>query len=198
MHAVEKNIIQAPVRWGFGHKRYHDALRQLGCVDFLTPKQVEDMKVLGAPCPLRPDADDVAVVMRPTEFAPVVIKWLSSTKCLFEVPGHAPRRLLNHKDREDFRTLKASVPDVQVPDGRGAKPQYQITPEHIDAAIADWHAGEQRGDKWVPVYTLTEIEERMHLRSGVEVKKHWIRDQVSKQFGTATRKPPVDNSKEQL
>lgn len=195
---VEKNIYEGPVRWGFGHKRYHDALRSLGCADFLTPKQVEEMKSLGVPCPLRPDAADVAVMVRPAEFAPVVIKWLSSTKCLFEVPGHEPRRLLTHKDRETFRTLRASVPGVQVPDGRGAKAQYKVTLEHLQAAIDDWHAGEDRNGKWVSLYSLKEIEARMALRTGLEgddaIKAHWVRDQVKKRFGTAARKPPTEKS----
>lgn len=198
MHTVEKNIIQASVRWGFGHTRYHDAFRQLGCADFLTPKQVEEMKSLGAPCPLRPDADDIAVMMRPSEFAPIVLKWLASSKCVFEVPGHEPRRLLTHADRETFRALKGSVRGVQVLDGRGAKPLHKVTPEHLQEALADWHAGEQRGDKWVPLYSLKEIEERMATRTGLKgddaIKAHWVRDQVKKKFDTAARKPP---SKEQ-
>lgn len=194
MQLVEKKVKTSPVRWGFGHKRYHDALRSLGCTDVATPEKVEQWMADKIPHPLRHDAGDVAVMIRPTEFAPVVVKWLAETKCMFEVPGHEPRRLLSHKDREAFRKLKADVPDVDVPDGRGAKAQYVLTPEHLEAAITDWHAGEERDGKWVPLYSLKEIEARMALRTGLQgehaIKAHWVRDQVSKRFQTAARKPP--------
>lgn len=195
MFDVEKTHYEGPMRIGFGQKEHHDALRRLfGCVTVWTPRQVDLARAEDLPHPLREDDGDVAVMIRPTHFDPINIRWLATTKCEFEVPGHEPRRLLTMQDREDFRALKldAAKFGVDFRDGRGAKPKHKISEADIAAAIKDWHEGEDRDGDWVPVYKLSEVVERMKLRTGSDkIKDHWIRDQVKKRFGSAARKPPA-------
>ena len=81
--------------------------------------------------------------------------------------------------------------DEKTQDGRGRKRKYEVSVEHLDNAISDWHAGEYHGSKWVRLYSLKQIEERMRLRTGMDIKAHWVRDQVKKRFGSAARNPNV-------
>jgi hypothetical protein len=189
METVEKKVQTEPMRIGFGPKEHHETLRAaLGCVEVLTLDQLDGIMALDV-SPFREDSDDVAVFVRPTYVTGAHIKWMAACGIRFEVAGHAPIRLRSFADREAFRALKPSVPGVDVPDGRGAKPLYAVSDEHLNAAIADWHSGEFVKGKWATDYTLKQIEERMRLRSGLEIRAHWVRDQVKKRFGSAARNP---------
>ncbi|WP_390915186.1 hypothetical protein [Pseudosulfitobacter sp. SM2401] len=59
----------------------------------------------------------------------------------------------------------------------------------MDAAIADWHAGDMVKGKWATDYTLKRIEERLRLRTGLDIKATWVRDKVKQRFGSAKRNP---------
>lgn len=189
MESVEKTVQDGPMRVGIGPKEHHPVLLQaLDCEFAWTLKQV-DALMEAEIMPFREGTDDVAVFIRPTYISPAHLKWLAKAPIEFQVAGHEPRRLRTYEDRAAFRALKAKVGDQEVPDGRGAKPTYELKEEHVVAAIEDWHAGAYVKGKWVSDFSRLEIEERMKLRTGREVPAHWIRDQVIKRFKSAHRNP---------
>lgn len=194
MAYVEKNVQKDPIRIGIGPKKYHETLRTLGCESVMTPDDADFALANGVPA-FREDAGDVAVFIDPRCVAPVSIQRLATLGVVCEVAGHAPRKLRSYDDRQAFRALRAKVPGVDVPDGRGAAKVYDVSDQHLDDAIADWHAGAYVDGRWRPDYSRKQIVERMQRRTGLDIQAHWIRDQVIKRHKSAHRNPD-DHPKE--
>lgn len=189
MEIVEKKVQDGPVRIGIGPEEHHEALRYaLDCERVLTLEQIDGL--MGADyCPLRTDASDVAVILRPTYLSPAHIKWLAQTKCFFEVPGHDPVRLLTWDDRQGFRALKPDPERFKLEETRGAKKTYQIPDDYHDTAVALWHHGQMINGKWRPTYKPAEIVAKIKEDTGVEVSRAWARDRAFEKVGHYRRNP---------
>ena len=120
METIEKSVQKGLVKIGFGPKEHHKVLRRaLKCRRFLTIEQLDVFMENDLPHPLRPGDGDIAVLIRPTYLSPQHYKWLASTKALFWVPGHEPRRLITWDDRQEFRGLKPSAEFARDAEARG-------------------------------------------------------------------------------
>lgn len=190
MEPIENICHDGPMRFGIGPVEHHEVLRRaLDCEQVVTIDQIDAMMIANLPTFLRLDANDVAVFTRPSYLTPRHYKWLASSKAIFEVPGHEPRRLITWADRQEFRGLKPSVDRVEVPETRGAPKTYQIPPEYHETAIALWHDGEMKDGRWRATWKPSEIEDRIERDTGVRVKFTWVRDLAKAKVGHTKRNP---------
>ena len=128
-------------------------------------------------------------MIRPSYLTAQHYKWLASSKCWFEVPGHEPRRLITWGDRQEFRALKPDAEGIKALETRGAPKQYQVPEEYYDTAVALWHHGEMVDGKWKATYKPSEIEEKIEKDTGVKVNFTWVRDLAKSRVGHTRRNP---------
>ena len=177
------------MRIGVGTKKHAPALRQLGCEHVWTVDDLDEALSHKFPI-LRSSDDDHIVVIQPKILAPAHVKKIAAHGIQIEVVGHERILPKTHAERAKLRALKPQVPDDTDIPRPGAPTNYKFADEHIDAAMADWHAGEYVKGRWKPTFTLAELQDRLRLRTGSDEVKHtWVRDRVKKKFGSAVRNP---------
>lgn len=190
METVENSVHNRSMRIGIGPKEHHHVLRQaLDCDRVFTLEQLDAMIEVEIESPLRPDDEDVAVLIRPSYLTPQHYKWLAGTKAQFVVPGHEPRKLITWDDRQNFRSLKPSADLARQAETRGAPKEYEIPDSYHPTAVSLWHDGEVVSGRWKPTYKPSEIVEKIKADTGVEVSKVWARDRAYEAVGHYRRNP---------
>lgn len=188
MEAVQKRLHDDPMRIGIGTKDDAKALGEMNCDVIVEP--ADFVEAMRSPLsPLRAGDDDVIVLVNPKLFGMDIIKMVVDQDVPIEVAGHDPLLPRTYEERRQLRALKANVSGEPIPDSRGRPRLYETAEAHIKAAIADWHAGEYIDGKWRSTYTPAGIMERARLRTGLDLPKHWARNIVIAEFGSAVRNP---------
>ncbi|MEL7281326.1 MAG: hypothetical protein AAGK79_13280 [Pseudomonadota bacterium] len=176
------------MRIGIGTKDDAKALGEMNCDVVVEP--ADFVEAMRSPLsPLRAGDDDVIVLVNPKILGMDIIKLVVDQDVPIEVAGHDPLLPRTYEERRQLRALKANVGGEPIPDSRGRPRLYETAQAHIDAAIADWHAGEYIDGKWRSTYTPAGIMERARLRTGLDLPKHWARNIVIAEFGSAVRNP---------
>lgn len=189
MEPVRKTLHDDSMRIGIGTKEDARALGELHCDKVVDPLEFARM-MTEAIKPLRPDAGDVIVVVNPKALSMNTIQHVVNEGVPIEVAGHDPEMPRTYEERRQLRAKHANVGGEPVADRRGRPREYEVAQAHIDAAIADWHAGEYDSEnRWRSTYTPAGIMERVKLRTGLDLPKHWARNVVIAEFGSAVRNP---------
>lgn len=188
MEAVQKTVQNGPMRIGIGTKDDAHALGEMQCDSIADPSEFAHA-LRGPIPPLRPDANDVVVVVDPKVLSLNTIQKIVQAGVAIEVAGHDPAMPRTYDERRKLRATRANVGGEPMPERRGRPPKNDIAEAHIQAAIADWHAGEYVEGKWRSTYTPAGVMERACLRTGLKLPKHWARNVVIAEFGSAVRNP---------
>lgn len=179
MHSSSKRI-------GVGTEEDVRTLGEMGCDAIVSPELlVQAMDFVLSPV----RAGDVVVVADPKLLQMEVIKWVADQGVSIEVVGNEPKIPQNYEERRQLRALKRNVSGENLQDVRGRPKVYEIAKANVQAAIEDWHAGEYENGIWRSKYTPAGIMERARLRTGLELPKHWARNAVIAEFGSAVRNP---------
>ncbi len=188
MEPVRKTLHDEPMRIGIGTKDEARALGELHCDQVVDP--ADFARMMGETIkPLRPDAGDVVVIVNPKALSMNTIQHVVNEGVPIEVAGHDPEMPRTYEERRALRAKAANVGGEDLPDRRGRPREHDIADAHIQAAIADWHAGEYVENRWRSTYTPAGIMERARLRTGLDLPKHWARNVVIAEYGSAVRNP---------
>jgi hypothetical protein len=190
--SVEKDRYKPPMKIGIGTKEQHPHLSAYGCEkSFLVD---ELMFVAGDygrnldPVDMIFREEDTVVLLQPGVMPPELMEKICKVAPFWQVPGHDPIRLNSDDERASFRRQKARNMDVPLAaDAHGRPPKWPVpTDAQVARIVALWH-----GPKKPAV--ILEIVQAMF---GVDVPKHWVRDQVIKSTGSAKRSPQGELSNE--
>lgn len=177
------------MRIGIGTKEEAKSLGEMQCHVIVTT--AEFVEAINSPIsPLRPDDDDVIVVINPKNLAMDVIKRIAETGVPIEVAGYDPQVPKTYEERRKLRSLTPNVGDEVAPSRPGRPSIYEVAQAHIQDTIDDWHAGQYVEGKWKSKYTPAGVMERARLRTGLkELPDHWARNIMVSEFGSAVRNP---------
>lgn len=179
---------------GIGSAEHKDALLGLGCARVFDADVVEVNMAQGIPL-FRSDAADIAIVINPRLLSPVTIHRILDADVPIQVVGHEPLLPRTRAGREELRALRAKLPDGEKdPTAPGRPREINASDEAVEAAIKWWRSGEFVGAKWKSTYTPTAIVQKLRTEFGLDVGKHWARDQAFARFNSYKRNP---NTKEQ-
>lgn len=193
MEVVENSRQKALVKIGVGSKEHEPALRKLGCDTFYEAQKFELWMAEEIPI-LRVGDADIITVVNPRLLAPITIQRIALLDIPIEVVGHKPWLPKGYEERKQLRALKAKLPEGQKDvTGPGRPVEIDAPKAAIEDAIEWWRDGKKRPDgSWKSTYTPTEIVEKLRLKHGLEVEKHWARDQAFKRFASYKRDPNQD------
>ena len=130
------------------------------------------------------------MIINPKGLSMLTIKHVADAGVPIEVAGREPSLPRTYEDRRKLRQMTGRIVGNPMPDGRGRPKVYEIADTHIQAAIVDWHAGAYVDGRWRSTYTPSDVMERARLRTGLsDLPKHWARNVVIAEFGSAVRNP---------
>lgn len=175
-----EEIVQRPsMLLGIGTGRQRNALMRAGAERVFVPADFEDIfdrEMIFVV--FRPG--DTVVMAQPNILSEKQMRQISARGVDFQVIGHEPRKVSGDDEIRELRRLKAKVKRGVVKDARGAKPKYPVpTEQQVKAIVGLWRSELKRAA----------VVQQVQIMMGSEVPEHWVRDQVIKATGTATRNP---------
>lgn len=183
--SVSEDRYPKPVKIGIGTKEQHLQLSRFGCdrsfrVEELTYVPVGNDNLLD-PVEMIFREEDTVVLLQPGILPKDLMKKICKVGSFWQVPGHDPVRLFSDDDRAAFRRQKPL--DMVVPlsaNNQGRPPKWPTpTKAQVSTILSHWYGPKK------PAVILEIVRKMM----GSQVPKHWVRDQVIKATGSASRTP---------